>query len=86
MGWVYLGDVSDYKPIVVKQLASNGFLGWHFVTHSNQVGFCLDGGNANYIRVWSPSLLMANTWTHVAATSTGNGLASGITLYIMDPR
>jgi hypothetical protein len=80
--WINYSDVTNYIPIVVKQLAAGPFTGWQFVTHSNQVGFCIDGGNANFMRVWSPASLVANTWTHVAATYSGNGLASGVTLYI----
>jgi hypothetical protein len=80
--WVKLSDVTNYKPIVVKQLADSGFRGWQFVTQGSQVGFCIDGGNANYMRVWSPASLVTNTWTHVAASYNGNGLASGVTLYI----
>jgi hypothetical protein len=83
-GWFYFTRTATSETLVGNVNAPSTFQGWELSTDVGGVIFFLVnnfGVHAAY-KATNSLQVPLNTWTHIAATYSGNGLASGIKLYV----
>jgi hypothetical protein len=66
----------------MSKLDTSALRGWQFITSSGKITMFIYTSSTNYIRKETNSTYNDGAWHHVVMTYSGNGLASGITIYV----
>ena len=81
--WVNFGNSGSIEPIFSKQTNGAGLTGYQLRKNStDEVLFILVGDPIKQAQIRSTSILNVGQWYHICSTYNGNGLASGMNIYI----